>query len=123
MYQEFDPNPVQNELADDCTVRAIAKSLGVSWEAAYTMLAVAGFLMGDVFEKDYIWGAVLRENGFKRRADCEECETVAAFARSHPKGVYVLKTYGHILALVDGTYYDASDSGHAPVIYYWVKED
>ena len=122
MYVNWNPNPIQVRVSD-CAVRAIAKALDISWEMAYVKLSVNGFLMGDIISSDLVWGAVLRENVFKRDANCPECETVKEFVEKHTDGVYVLKTPEHVVTAVDGEYFDTWDSGNEPVIYYWYKEE
>lgn len=56
-------------------------------------------------------------------ADCTTCYTVADFAREYPRGVYVLGCSGHVLAVIDGAWWDSWDSGAECPIYYWYKED
>lgn len=46
MWLEFNNNPVGRRV-DDCAVRAIAKALDMSWEAAYVTLALNGLQMCD----------------------------------------------------------------------------
>ena len=48
--------------------------------------------------------------------------TVEDFCADHPKGTYVLGTGSHAVAVVDGFYYDAWDSGNEIPIYYWKEE-
>lgn len=127
MYVMYEPNPVRTG-AIDCAVRAVSKALDVSWEKAYTMLSVNGFLMGNDPAGDEIWSSVLRQHGFKRYIvpnTCPDCYTVDDFAEDHPKGTYVVKSDNHVATIVNGTLYDSWDSGNKVVIYYWTnnKED
>ena len=127
MYVKYEPNPVRSG-AIDCSVRAISKALDVSWEEAYAMLSLNGFLMGNAFVGDEVWGSVLRQHGFKRRLvpdTCPDCYTVADFAKDHPKGTYVVKSDEHVATIVDGNLYDSWPSMNKVVIYYWTnnKED
>lgn len=46
-WEKFNNNPTGRSVGD-CTVRAISKALGVSWEQAYAMIAANGFAMGDM---------------------------------------------------------------------------
>ena len=97
-----------------------------SWEQAYIGLALTGFALGDMPSANRTWGAYLQKHGFKRRlveADCTTCYTVADFAREYPHGVYVLGCSGHVLAVIDGKWWDSWDSGAECPIYYWYKED
>ena len=125
MWSEYNPNPTGRRVGD-CVVRAIAKALDVSWEKAYVMLALNGFLMGDMPSSNSVWGALLRQHGFKARTlpdTCPECYTAAAFAEDHPDGTFVLGTGTHVATVVDGTIYDAWDSSGEIPQYYWFKED
>lgn len=127
MYVMYEPNPVRTG-AIDCAVRAVSKALDISWEKAYTMLSVNGFLMGNDPAGDEIWSSVLRQHGFKRYVvpnTCPDCYTVEDFAKDHPRGTYVVKSDNHVATVVDGLLYDSWPSQHKVVIYYWTnnKED
>lgn len=124
MWIEYNPNPVARRVGD-CAVRAIAKALDTDWETAYCRLVKNGYLMGDMPSSNSVWGAVLRENGFKRKAidtDCKDCYTAEDFCRDHPKGVYVLGFDSHTATVVDGNLYDSWDSSNEIPQYYWTKE-
>lgn len=125
MYIEYNPNPVGRRVGD-CSVRAIAKALGTDWETAYMMMARNGLSMGDMPSSDSVWGAVLRENGFYRRAipnSCPECYTVRDFCRDHPYGTFVLGFGGHVATVVDGDLYDSWNSLNEVPIYYWYRQN
>ena len=125
MFVEWNENPTGRRVGD-CAVRAVAKALGISWERAYAMLALNGFLMGDMPSSNSVWGALLRQNGFKARTipdSCPECYTAADFASDHPDGVYVLGFGNHVATIVDGDIYDAWDSSDEIPQYVWYKED
>lgn len=121
MWIRYQPNPTGAK-AGDCAVRAVAKALNISWEQAYIMIAVNGFQMGDVMSADNVWGSVLRQKGFKRKSipnQCPECYDIVDFCNDNPKGIFVLGTGNHAVAVVDGNYYDAWDSGNEVPTYYW----
>lgn len=40
MYMYFNNNPLGRRTVGDCSVRAVSKVLGVSWDEAHDMLAV-----------------------------------------------------------------------------------
>lgn len=126
MWIEYRNNPVRSDGVGDCTVRAISKALDLTWEQAYVRLALNGFLMGDVISSDTVWGALLRQNGFRRHVvpdTCPDCYTVAQFCEDHPKGTYVIKSEGHVATVVDGNLYDSWNSEGQTVIYYWTKDE
>lgn len=47
--------------------------------------------------------------------------TVDSFAKDHPEGKYVLRVAHHLVALVDGIYYDTWDSGMKSMYGYYTK--
>jgi hypothetical protein len=48
---------------------------------------------------------------------------VEDFCRDNPEGTYVLGTGSHAIAVIDGNYYDAWDSGREQPMYYYRKDD
>lgn len=123
-WRDFNPSPVGRNVGD-CSVRAIAKALNTDWETAYAMIALNGYLMGDMPSSNAVWGAVLRQEGFKRFAvpnTCPDCYTVEQFAVDHPKGIFVVGTGNHVVTVMDGLIYDSWDSSKEIPIYYWSKE-
>ena len=125
MWEYFDPNPVRSG-AIDCAVRAISKALDVSWERAYVMLTLNGFLMGNIISADEVWGSLLRQNGFKRQIvpdSCPDCYKLEEFCDEHPHGTFVVKSDGHVATVQDGKLYDSWDSSQKVVIYFWYRPD
>lgn len=125
MWVQYNPNPV-DRFVGDCAVRAVAKALDVDWETAYVLISVDGFLMGDVVSSNAVWGSVLREHGFSRRAipdDVPGDYTVEDFAKDNPHGTYVLGTGNHVVTVVDGNIYDTWDSSHEIPQYVWYRKD
>ena len=124
MWIEYNPNPVGRKVGD-CSVRAIAKALKTDWETAYMMIALNGYNMGDMPSSDSVWGAVLRQNNFYRKAIpdvCPDCYTVEDFCKDHPKGIFVLGFGGHVATVVDGNLYDSWDSSNEIPVYYWYRK-
>ena len=122
---KWNPNPMGKHVGD-CTIRAITKSLDKSWEDAYCGIALYGFIMRDMPSNNGVWGAYLKRQGFVRRMlpnDCPDCYTVEDFCQEHPKGTFVVATHGHVLAVIDGNYYDSWDSGQETPIYYFEREE
>ena len=125
MYIEWNNNPVSRRVGD-CSVRAISKALDVDWETAYAMIASNGFAMGDMPSSNSVWGAVLRQNGFKKQAipnSCPDCYTFADFARDNPRGTFVLGTGTHVATVVDGNIYDSWDSSDEIPAFVWFRGD
>ena len=125
MYIEYNPNPTGRRVGD-CSIRAIAKALNVSWETAYAMITANGFAMGDMPSSNSVWGAVLRQNGFYRESlpdTCPDCYTAEDFANDHPQGTYVLGFGTHVATIVDGNIYDSWDSSKEIPQYYWYRKE
>lgn len=127
MFMEYNPNPV-GRLVGDCSVRAIAKALGIDWETAYVLLSMNGFSMGDMPSSDSVWGATLRQRGYHRRSIpdlCPDCYTAEDFCRDHPRGIFVLGFGGHVATCHDGVLFDSWDSTKEIPQFYWtnVEED
>ena len=122
MWVKYNDNPTLN-ITRDCAIRAVGVALDISWGQAFILLASMAYQMGETMDSDLVWGAVLRQEGFSKHLapDCVGCYTIAEFADEHPQGIYVMKTDGHVVAAVDGNYYDSFDSGNEPLIYYWSK--
>ena len=123
MFKFYNPNP-HGRRVGDCVVRAISKALDIDWGTTYLDLSIQGYLMGDLLSSNAVWGAFLRNKGFKRAVvsdECPDCYTVNDFCIEHPQGTYVVGTGTHAIAVVDGCYYDAWDSGNEIVIYYYKK--
>lgn len=123
-YVFYNPNPSKN-LVGDCVIRAISRVTGQGWEKTYIELALQGFIMNDMPSANYVWGAYLISKGFIRNVipnTCPECYTVKDFCRDYPEGTYLLATGNHVIAVIDGNYFDSWDSGDEVPIYYWEKE-
>ena len=59
-FSYFNPNPAGQKVGD-CTVRAIAKATGKSWDEVYIGLCLQGLIMGDLPSANSVWGAYLRQ--------------------------------------------------------------
>lgn len=124
-FKFYNANP-DNHLVIDCTVRAISKVTGQSWDMTYIGLANKGLDMRDMPSSNAVWGSYMRDLGFVRQPipnTCPDCYSVYEFAEDHPRGTFLLATGDHVVAVVDGDYYDTWDSGDAIPIYYWYKKE
>lgn len=122
-YINYQPNPC-GRLVGDCAVRAVAKALNTTWEDAYLKIVTAGYGMCDMPSSDSVWGAVLRQNGFNRKAipsTCPDCYTAEDFCRDNPQGVFVLGFGGHVATVIDGDLYDAWDSSQEIPQFVWYR--
>lgn len=64
-FEFYNENPAGRNVGD-CTVRAISKALGQSWDATYWNLCIEGNLLKDMPSSNAVWGAYLRRQGFER---------------------------------------------------------
>lgn len=126
MYVFYQNNPLARRVGD-CSVRAVATALGISWEEAYTLLAAAGYRMGNVISSNEVITAVLRQHGFYKKAIpdmCPECYSIEEFCEDHPHGTFVLFTSGHVATVIDGDLYDVwNSSDEIPLFYCYRKDD
>ena len=120
-YVRNNPSPCC-VLEPDCVVRAVALATGKSWDRVYTELSLKGFEMCSPFVVNKVWGAYLSDNGYKSFDIARAC-TVREFAEEHPRGIYILGTGTHAVAVIDGKYHDAWDSGDEQVRYFFVLEE
>lgn len=123
-FVRYNPNPERQSLTD-CVIRAVSTVLDMSWDDAYVDLSMLGFSMKDMPNTNSVWGKYLKLNGFSRHTipnTCPDCYTIRDFADDHPTGIYVVATGSHAVAVVNGNYYDTSDSGMEVPTYYWRKE-
>lgn len=123
MWIQYNPNPAGRSVGD-CSVRAVAAALNLTWEDAYIMIVETGYKMADMPSADSVWGAVLRKNGFYRTSipnTCPDCYTAEDFCRENPVGVFVLGFGGHVATVIDGDIYDAWDSRDCIPVYVWYR--
>ena len=124
MYVKFANNPRNNYRAGDCVIRAISAATSESWEKIYADLSAEGFYIGEWGNNNGVWDGYLRNRGYKRYIcpnECPYCYSIADFAEDHPKGVYIVATGTHAVAVINGDYYDSWDSGKEIPIYYYSK--
>ena len=125
MFVKYNPNPLSKR-AGDCVIRAVTKVMDIDWDKAYLGIVMKGYALKDMPSINHVWGQFLKENGFSRHAipdSCPDCYTIADFANEHKTGKYILATGSHVVAVVDGDYYDTWDSGEEVPMYYFKQEE
>ena len=121
MFVRENLNPAGKNVGD-CVIRAISKVLNQSWWRTFLDLAVYGYAMCDLQSADAVWGRYLCDRGMKKSvlpAECPNCTTVKEFAEYNKVGKFLLYVGEHVVACVDGNYYDTWDSGDRIVIYFF----
>lgn len=119
------PNPAKN-LVGDCVIRGISILTDKSWAYTYMEIIVQGYDMYDMPSSNEVWSAYLKSQGYSKRIipnTCPSCYTIKDFCEDHPEGRYLLATGSHVVAVIDGNYYDTWDSGSEIPIYYFTKEE
>lgn len=120
MFKFYNPNP-KNKFVGDCVIRAICKLEDSDWDDIYLKLCFYGFKEKNMPAINEVWRAYLWDNGYERYHI--DCPSVKQFCKDNPRGKYLLATGEHVVAVVDGDYYDAWNSGNEVPLYYWKKED
>lgn len=124
-YVNFNKNN-KKKLVGDCVIRAIATLLDVDWDDVYLDITTKGFYMKDMPSSNEVWSSYLRDVGFERYVipnSCPDCYTVKDFCIDNPQGQFLLATGSHVVAVIDGDYYDTWDSGNEVPIYYWQRRN
>ncbi len=124
MHIYYNANPDHN-LVGDCVVRAISRLTGMDWEFIYLKICMQGLLMHDMPSSNKVWGAYLYKLGYRRhivKDTYPDVYTVKEFCADYPHGAFLVCTDRHVVAVVDGDYYDTLDCGEETPLYYWRKE-
>ena len=125
MYIYANPNPDNNQ-TDDCVIRALSIAMNKSWDDVYVELALTGFMLKDMMDKNKVWGRYLRDNGFRRYSlpnTCPDCYTVKDFCEDYPEGTYITATGTHVIAVINGNHYDTWNSENEALMSFWKKEN
>lgn len=125
MWIYCNPNPCRAE-EPDCVVRAIAIAEDRSWDEVHWDLCLLSHIKCTMPSVNWLWGLYLKRHGFERfhlPESCPECITVREFARRYPVGTYIAATGTHAVAVIDGNYLDAWDSGDESPTYFYRKKE
>ena len=125
MFVFANPNPVK-QLVGDCVIRGISIVKDQSWLRTYDGVVSKGRAMFDMPSSNSVWNAYLRDSGFYKTGIpnfCPDCYTIIDFCNDHPYGEFLVATGTHVVAVIDGNYYDTWDSGDEVPIYYYERED
>ena len=128
-YVFYNPNPMQRYHKDgtpmkwkycDCTIRALSKAENTDWASAYKTLADLGlkhFMMPN--DPELLFIAFSGMGYLRRTYKNTERIQLKKFAEIHKQGTFIASMPGHVVAVVNGKYYDAFDSGDFYVTSYW----
>ena len=138
MFIRLNENPYNLDTGD-CVIRAITTALNYNWFMVHDELSFLSRKMGDVITSNRVWKQWLINKGyreFQAQNECPNCLTVEKFCRNHPYGRYILSTCEytkardnlivtatHVVAVIDGNYYDTWDSGaDVPLSYFYIYD-
>ena len=124
MYIHANQNP-NGKYVEDCVIRAISIVTNRAWDDIYIHLCLQGFIMKNMPSANKVWGTYLSSIGFTSApifGRCPDCYTVRDFCMDNPYGTYILATGSHVIAVIDGDYYDAWDSGDELPTTVWRRE-
>lgn len=123
MFVYTNPNP-SKKLVGDCVIRAVSIVLDQTWLETYDGITAFGRELRDMPSSNAVWDAYLRDKGYVKNVipdTCPECYRVADFCWDHPSGDYLLATGTHVIAVLNGDYYDTWDSGDEVPIYFYER--
>ena len=115
-WKEFNPNPKKRNIGD-CTLRAYCAAFGIDWEEAFDLASkiakenssMIQYVSDKILQEHF--GCTIDEKYNKKTVKGKDRITVNEFALQHPYGKYVLHVRGHLVAVIDGRFYDSWDSG------------
>lgn len=131
-FKYYQPN--DKDIRDnygDCTIRALSKAKGVSWLEAFDMMIpiCRDEQTSNIFDvppkkrENLLNRLGFEYNGISNKKGAKR-PTVDEFARTHPSGTYIATVSHHVVAIVDGTYYDTWDCGSRSLYgFYKLKEE
>jgi len=127
-YKYFQPN--KKDLKDkygDCVVRSLVKSTGKNWLDVFDELVAIARDEQCIPNGKVCYERFLKENGFKYTGVSNKKgtkrPTVLSFTKEHKSGTFVLIVANHIVASIDGIYYDTWDCGDSSMYGYWEKQE
>lgn len=124
MYVHANPNP-NGMYVEDCVVRAIAIATDRSWDYVFAHVCLQAYIMKNMPSVNKVWGTYLNSIGFSRYplpTNCPDCYTIRDFCDENQNGIFILATGSHVVAVIDGDYYDAWDSGDEMPTEVWRRD-
>lgn len=120
-YRYYNPNPLLKSTSD-CVIRALTKVLDSDWDTVFVSLCAQGFDLKEMPSSNNVWRTFLVRHGFARyyipyNLKCSY--SVREFCNDHPKGTFILFVGEHVIAVIDGDYFDTFDSGNECPVFFW----
>ncbi len=122
-YYQPNTKDLKDEFGD-CVIRALTKVTGKTWEQVFDDLVPIAREMqcmpnGKPCYKEYLKRIGYTYVGVSNKAGTKR-PTVSSFSVGHKKGAFIARVAHHIVAIVDGRFYDTWDSGPKSLYGYWV---
>ena len=118
-YFEFtQPNPTEGKKCNkpDCVIRAFAIAADITWQESFDILSQIAREDYNVPNAKGVYEKVFAQRGYKvvtlKAKAGEKRKTAEEFAKSNPKGRYILSLASHLCAVVDGKIRDGWNCGH-----------
>ena len=126
-YQYYQPN--KKDLKDeygDCVIRSLTKVTDRSWESVFDELYPIARFHQCMPNSKVCYEEFLKSNGFEyvgvSNKKGSKRPTVEGFTKDHKVGKFVLVVAHHLVASVNGVYYDTWDSGEKSMYGFWRKD-
>ena len=119
-YAYYQPNAKDiKDKMGDCQIRALSKALDLTWLQTFDLIMpiCREVQAPDIFccdlkvVKELMSRLGFEYTGISTKKGTDR-PTVREFAIKHKKGAYVCSLAGHVVAVVDGMYYDTWDCGN-----------
>lgn len=126
-YKYYQPNKKDlKDKYDDCVVRALTKVLDKDWLEIFDDLVKYAREIQCMPNSKQCYEQYLKDNGFVyvgiSNKKGSKRPTVAQFSKEHKKGKYLVNVANHVVAIIDGKYYDTWDSGKCCLYGYLAKD-
>lgn len=116
-------NPKGRVSAEDCVIRAIAKTTGKSWEEVLTGLFEVALKVKDVPSAKAVFQKYLEKQGYPTQRQPRKTNgtkyTVEEFATKFEEGAYIITVANHLTCVIDGKCYDTWDCTSKSVGNFW----
>lgn len=125
-YKYYQPNKMDlKDQYGDCVIRALTKVVDKTWVEVFDELVPLARMLQCMPNGKAAYEAYLKEHGFEYQGISNKKgakrPTVDSFAKENKEGVYFVRVANHVVAVVDGVYYDTWDSGDKSLYGYWKK--
>nr|DAP60067.1 MAG TPA: hypothetical protein [Caudoviricetes sp.] len=125
-YKYYQPN--KKDLKDDygdCVIRALTKVVNKEWIQVFEELLPYARKLQCMPNGKPCYESYLKDNGFIYHGISNKKgtkrPTIDSFTKGHKAGTYFLRVANHVVASVDGIYYDTWNSGDCCLYGYYEK--